>query len=40
MKKPKTRKPKGYGAFDELARKLVQVPKDEVPKDAPKVKTG
>lgn len=34
----KPKKPKGYKAFDELTRKLVQVPKDEVPKDKKKLK--
>lgn len=28
--KPNTKKPKGFKAFDALARKLVQVPKKEV----------
>lgn len=34
----KPKKPKGHKAFDELARKLVQVPKDEVPKENRKSK--
>lgn len=30
------KKPKGFAAFDALARKLVQVPKSEIPERKPK----
>ena len=32
----KPKKPHGFKAFDELARKLVQVPKSEIPERKPK----
>lgn len=32
----KPKKPAGFKAFDSLARKLVQVPKSELPKRKPK----
>jgi hypothetical protein len=32
------KKPKGFKAFDALARKLVQVPRGDVPKHKPKKK--
>lgn len=30
MAKKKTHKPRGFGKFDELTRKLIQVPRDEL----------
>jgi hypothetical protein len=36
MEASKPRKPKGFKAFDDLARKLVQVPKSELPERKPK----
>lgn len=38
MPKRKARKPKGFKAFDELTRKLVQVPKGELDQQAAKSK--
>ena len=34
----KAKKPSGFKQFDELARKLVQVPKAELPERKPKFK--
>ncbi len=39
-KKKKARKPKGFKAFDKLARKLVQVPKGELDKKVADDKAG
>lgn len=37
MKKP-ARRPRGFGAFDDLTRKLIQVPKEEVDRLVDKAK--
>lgn len=38
MAKKKLPKPRGFGAFDELTRRLIQVPKEELDKQLAKRK--
>lgn len=38
MDADKPKKPTGFKAFDALARKLVQIPKSEIPERKPKFK--